>query len=405
MTLRGIWPLCGIVFGGIFGIVFGGALAGGALPALAQESASPAAVLRPIVSEIITANGVQSRSFPGLIVAKIEAGLGFQTAGRIAERPVFTGDRVMRGETLATLDQVTLEQDVTAARAALSAANASADLGAQSLQRAQELANRGVASNAQLEAAQANSDAAAAQVVAATADLARAEDAARFATLRAPMDGVVLSTSAEPGTVVSAGSIVLTLASETGREAVIDVPSDMVAILPPAARFRILQHGPRGTLDGDAAPISGVVRLIEPVADAGTRSTRLRVTLDAAGAVLRLGTLVSAELDLAATPVLTVPLGALVDGGLDGAQGQVWRVTPDRHAEAVIVALGTKTAGRVVITSGLMAGDEILTRGVHSVSEGMALGPRNSDDRLGSRAGAQPATTVAADETAQEGTE
>lgn len=346
-----------------------------AVPLSAQE-----AVLRPVVSEIITADGAQARNFPGLIVAKVEAALGFQTAGRIAERSVSTGDRVTKGEALASLDQVTLAQDVAAARAGLAAAKASADLGEQSLQRAQELAKRGVASTAQLEAAQANRDATAAQVLAAAAGLARAEDAAHFATLVAPMDGVVLSTTAEPGAVVSAGAVVLTLASEVGREAVIDVPSDLVALLPPAAKFRILRHQHTGGFAGGSVAgsetISGVVRVIEPVADASTRSTRLRVTLDAAGADLRLGTLVTAELDLAETPVLTVPLVALIDGGSDGTRGQVWRVSQDRHAVKVEVGLGAQTGGRVVIVSGLAAGDEILTRGVHSVAEGMALGPR-----------------------------
>jgi RND family efflux transporter MFP subunit len=344
------------------------------------------AVLRPVVSEIVAADAGQSRSFPGLIVAKVEASLGFQTAGRVAERPVSIGDRVTKGDTLARLDQVTLEQDVTAARAALSAAQASADLGEQSLERAQELAKRGVAATAQLETAQANRDASAAQVLAAEADLARAQDAARFATLRAPMDGVVLSTSAEPGAVVSAGSTVLTLASEAGREAVIDVPSDMVALLPPAAQFRIVRQKHTQALPSTTAGaaqdgvISGVVRLIEPVADSSTRARRLRVTLDETGADLRLGTLVTAELDLAATPVLTVPVGAIIEGV--GPHGHVWRVAQGRVAERVSVELGTQMSGRVVVTSGLDAGDEILTRGVHSVTEGMALGPRIGGGQL-----------------------
>ncbi|MGD9862247.1 MAG: efflux RND transporter periplasmic adaptor subunit [Pseudodonghicola sp.] len=342
------------------------ALALTALPARAQEAPQPRPP-RPVVTEIVASEATRLRNFPGVIKAAVETTLAFQTSGRIASRPAELGDMVKTGDLLATLDQITLAEDVTTARAALKAARAEAELASQSLARVEELNRRGVAAAAQLEAATASRDATAASVRAAEADLTRAEDAERYGTLRAPADGVVITVEAEPGTVVSPGTPVLTLATEAGREAVIDVPTEVLTILPAEARFSIL---PRGS-DGPAIP--GRLRLIEPVADASTRSHRLRISLEGDAAGLRLGSLVTASLDIPSTPVLTLSKSAV----LATAEGpRVWRVGPARRADLVAVTLGHEIGDRVIVTEGLQAGDEVLIRGIHSVEAGQTLGER-----------------------------
>lgn len=340
-----------------------------ALPLWAEEAAPPQSP-RPVVTEILSSEAARLRSFPGLIAARIETALAFQTTGRVASRPTDRGDRVTAGQVLATLDQITLDEDVAAARAAVAAARAQAELAEQSLARAERLAQRGVAATAQLEAATAQRDSTAASLQAAEADLLRAEDAARFGTLRAPAEGVVIAVNVEPGAVVSPGTPVLTLAAEGGLEAVIDVPADVLALLPPDAEFTLR---PRM---GEGQAVPGRLRLIEPVADSGARNHRLRVMLDGESPTLRIGSLVMATLDLPADPVLTLPRAALIEGG-----AAVWRVSgPDRRAERVAVTLGaTVGAGeeaRLIVTQGLNPGDEILVRGVHSVQDGQPLGER-----------------------------
>ncbi|SIS53578.1 efflux RND transporter periplasmic adaptor subunit [Phaeovulum vinaykumarii] len=340
-----------------------------ALPAPAATAAP-----RPVVSEILSPEGTRRRSFPGVIAAAVETPLGFQTAGRIATRPAGLGDRVASGAVLATLDQITLAQDVAAARAALSAAEARADLAEQTRTRVRELHRRGVSPEAQLEAAEAGADSATASLRAARADLARAEDAARFGTLRAPADGIITAVLAEPGTNVTPGTPVLQLATDAGREAVIDVPEDVLTLLAPDARFRII---PRAF---GMTALTGRLRLIEPEADSGTRSHRLRIALDPAGhAPPRLGTLVTARLERPDTPVLTLPAAAILPTP-DGPA--VWRVDPDRRATRTAVTLGAPIAGpgadRVVVSGGLAEGDEIVIRGIHSISEGQPLGPRQT---------------------------
>lgn len=339
------------------------------LLALAPAAARAEAPVRPVVSEIVTGLAIATRDFPGVIAAEVETTLGFQTAGRIETRPVNLGDAVTAGQVLATLDQVTLAEDVAAAGAGLRAARAEADFARQSLERAQELHRRGVAPMATLEAAAAKAAAARATVDRARADLTRARDAERFGTLSAPSAGVVSQILAEPGAVVTPGTPVLRLATAAGREAVIDVPDEMLAVLPQDAHFTIETRG-----DGPKT-LSGRLRLIEPVADASTRAHRLRISLADGGHAFRLGTLVTARLDLPEAPLLTLPMAAIRP---DTDPPQVWRIGPDRRAEAVPVRLGQHLDDRVVITSGLAPGDEVVIRGIRSITPGQPLGPRVS---------------------------
>ena len=144
----------------------------------------------------------------------------------------------------------------------------------------------------------------------------------------------------------------------------IDVPTEVMAILPQDARFSIM---PRHST-GPAIP--GRLRLIEPVADSSTRSHRLRITLEGEAAGLRLGSMVSASLDIPTTPVLTLSRKALL------ASGQVWRIGSGRRAEAVSVTLGAEIGDRVIVKDGLKSGDEVLIRGIHSIEAGQTLGER-----------------------------
>lgn len=341
------------------------------LPALAhaEDPAAPvAAAPRPVVSEIVTADPVRARTFPGVIAGKNTASLGFLTGGRIATVAVAVGDLVARGDTLATLDQVTLGQDLASARAALEAAEAEANLAAQQFARVETLVARGVATQAQLDGARASRDATRARAKTARASLARAEDAAGYSTLAAPRDGIVLAVKAEPGESVSAGAGVIELADPAGRDALIDVPESFAALLPADAVFTLSRHG----LEGD--PFQARLALIEPTTDTGLGTRRLRLSLDAPPEDFRIGSLVQASYATGSAPLTTVPLVAVVEAA-DGAR--LWRVDPGTRAVArVPVSLGAEIGDRVIVTTGVAVGDEIVTRGVHSLEDGQTVGDR-----------------------------
>ncbi|TDX29671.1 efflux RND transporter periplasmic adaptor subunit [Rhodovulum visakhapatnamense] len=342
------------------------------LPA-AAHSASPAcgdipATGRPVVSETVSSDPTRKRAFAGVVAATHSTDLAFQTIGRVARIEVDPGDRVAGGDVLATLDRVSLQEDVASARAALSAALAEAAFARQSFERVNTLAERGIAPRAQLEEAEATRDATQAQAEAAQADLARARDALGHGTLVAPNDGIVLSTEVEEGTVVAAGTPILTLADLKGREAVIDVPTEFLQVLPRDAQFEVVVHAEF------ANPRKARLRLVEPVIGDNIRTRRLRLTITEGDSDFRIGSLVSATLAQLDLPVMTLPATALTGSETDPA---VWRVLPpDRRVERVAVRIGRQLADRIEITEGLSVGDEIVIRGAACLRDGLAVGPR-----------------------------
>lgn len=332
-----------------------------AQPLRAETAAAPE-IARPVVSEVVTPGPIQARAFTGTIEAEVTADLAFQTLGRVATLNVAAGDRVKAGDVLATLDQVTLNEDLAAAQAALQGAQARAAFAQQSLDRMQQLVSRNVASSAQLESAQASRDTAVSGVTAAEADLAQARDAAGYSELHAPRDGIVTKTAVETGTVVAVGTPILTLADLTGREAVLDVPSEFLALLKIGDAFIVEGRG--------SPPVTGTLRIIEPSAGTGTRSRRLRLTLVDAPSSYRLGSLISARLAGTTAPVVTLPHSAIA-GSPEAPQ--VWRVGAGRKVSLVPVTLGQDLGPRVVV-NGLQAGDEIVVRGVHSLTADQTVG-------------------------------
>lgn len=337
-------------------------------PAFADATDPAANIARPVISEIVTAEPLPQRSYPGTIIGAETGALAFQAGGRLATLPVRPGDVVAVGEIIATLDEISLHQQVLAAQAAFDSARAEAQLAEARHARALGLLESDVMRRSDYERILAARDATAARVEVAAADLARAEDIERFAVLVAPRDAIILSTEMEPGATVTPGAPVVMIADPHRQEAIIDVPAALAGLLSPGAAFEVAR------VDGDAPPVTASLRLVEPRADTGLETRRLRLALAASPGTFRIGSLISATYVGTTQPLITLPLTALVTG--DDAQA-VWRVrAPDRRAERVPVTLGDQIGTRIVIESGLEPGDEIVTRGSNSLHEDELLGPR-----------------------------
>ncbi len=338
------------------------ALVFAASPAIAETQS------RPVVSEIVAADVASHRAFTGLIDPRTETALAFRTNGRVAQMLVETGDRVSQGDLLAELDQITLQQDLRAAEAAVASAQAVDDLASRQKDRAVELNDRGVYSEAQLEAVQANADAAAAQLESAEATLRQAQEAARYSQLLAPYDGIVLSMNVDAGTTISAGMPILTLSDFSGLDAIIDVPTAIYDLMPPNLSFSIQHHSK------DIAPVTATLRLVDPVTEGRLDTRRLHLSLIDPPTDYRIGALVTATPFEASVNFATLPLSALFT---QDDQFGVWVVDPsDRSVHFTPVDVGAEIDGRVVITGGAQTGDEIITRGVHALEEGQKVGDR-----------------------------
>lgn len=144
--------------------------------------------------------------------------VGAQISGRVARVLVDFNDQVKAGQTLAEIDPAQLMSRVEQSRAQVSAADSSVRLAkatlAQSkaaLARAKDMAEKGLISSKDLEAAQADAERAEAsvgssqsQATLSRASLKDAETSLSWSTIKAPIDGVVLARLVEPGQTVAA---------------------------------------------------------------------------------------------------------------------------------------------------------------------------------------------------------
>lgn len=323
---------------------------------------------RPVVSVIVNPAAGLPVTYVGTVAARVAADLGFPLSGTVAERPVSAGDSVAKGEVLARLDPEDLDAALRAAEAGVTVAEAQLRSATDARDRAEVLSRRGVGSTTRLEDAARALVAAEARLEQARADAARARDLRNLATLRAPQDGVVTAVMAEPGAAVTAGQPVLRLAATGEREIVIDLTEQDVAAHPAGTRFTArLVANPEVV-----AP--ALLDRIDPVAYAATRTRAAHLTLESAPPAFRLGALVRVTPDAHGDAGVALPLSAVLDAA---AAPAVWVVArPEGRVERRAVTLGPEVGGFIVVASGLAAGDEVVTKGIHSLEDGQMVGPR-----------------------------
>ncbi|WP_347137632.1 efflux RND transporter periplasmic adaptor subunit [Paracoccus sp. SSK6] len=334
-----------------------------------SSHAEDAVPVRPVVSEIVEDRGEDARWIPGTVASRTQVTMAFQTLGRMVSRNVDLGDRVAQGDVLANLAAEDLAATTRAAEAALAAAEVQRDTARLTLERTEALAARNVATAAQLEQAQRAAAAADAGAEQARSALVQARDTLGFARMTAPFPGVVSAVYETPGSVLEAGTPVLQLSAEDQREAVIDLPESALAGLPDDAVFTVWQR------TDPSRQVRAVLNRIDPIADAATRTRRLYLTLPP-DSPFRLGALIRARLGTASDPALMLSAAAIFQR--DGAP-HVWRVLRDgdgARVEAVRITPAAELHGSVLIGEGLRPGDEVVVRGIHSLTDGQPVGPR-----------------------------
>ncbi|BBP53705.1 secretion protein HlyD [Pseudomonas sp. St386] len=303
-----------------------------------------------------------SRSFTGVVAARVQSDLGFRVAGKVLERLVDSGQVVKRGQPLMRLDPIDLGLQARAQQEAVAAARARAKQTADDEARYRDLVAAGAISASGYDQIKAAADTAKAQLSAAQAQADVARNASGYAVLLADADGVVMDTLAEPGQVVSPGQTVVRLARAGQREAVVQLPET----LRPAAGATA-----QATLYGvTTGAVTAKLRLLSDSADRVTRTFEARYVLEGALANAPLGSTVTLRIaeDRAQRQALQVPIAAVFDSGngtgvwvIDGEPAKVtWRPVQ-------ILSLSDDAAR---VAGKLNVGERIVGLGTHLLREG-----------------------------------
>ena len=334
-----------------------GAPAAPPAPAAARPSLTVTTITpqRAMLATTLAANGN--------IAAWQEASVGAETGGqRLTEVRVNVGDRVRRGQVLATFATETLGAEAAQARAAVAEAEAAAADAAANADRARRLQGTGA-----LSAAQINQYLTAEKTAHARLDAVRATARAQQvrlgqAQVLAPDEGIISARSATVGAVVGAGTELFRLIRQGRLEWRAEVTS---------AELGRLTTGTTAIVTAaSGARLEGRVRMIGPTVDPQTRAALVYVDVKPLpgkhGQALA-GMFARGEFNLGASPALTVPQPAVV---VREGFSYVMRVNPDERVSQVKVQTGRVVGDRVEITSGLPQDARIVASGGSFLQDG-----------------------------------
>jgi multidrug efflux system membrane fusion protein len=307
--------------------------------------------------------------YAGEVRARTESRLSFRVAGKMVSREVNAGDTVTAGQVLARLDPQDLRFGQQAARSAVEAAQVNADQAAADFKRFRELRDQGFISAAELDRRESTLKAAQAQLAQARAQAGVQNNQARYSALVADVGGVVTAVEAEPGAVLAAGTPVLRLAHDGPRDVVFSVPEQQ------AGGLRALE-GQAGALRVQLwgvgeAPVAATVREVAAAADPVTRTFVVKADIGS-DARIRLGQTATVMLPLPARPgVLALPLAAVFE---HQGKSSVWLLdTATMTVRAQPVEVAGAEGNRVLIASGLSAGQTVVSAGVHTLTPGQKV--------------------------------
>ena len=312
-------------------------------------SASPVRAARVETMDIL--NMVRGA---GVLAPRDEVRLAFKTGGVVDTVSVETGDRVRKGQRLASLKHAEVG-------AAVEQASASLEKARRDLDRARELRADEVATEEQVEDLTT-----AYQLARANLDTARFN--ARFAHIDSPADGVVLQRLVEESELVQGGQPVLVIGA-TGEGWIVRVAlADRDAVR--------VNAGDTARLAFDAFPgrsFQGRVSRIAGSADPQTGTFEIEIDVAPDGARFARGLVAKVELSLSdaggAVPGTVVPVTALVEA--DGPAATVYVVDAGAGvARRRPVEVGPIIGERVVVLSGLEPGEQVVTDGAAWLRDG-----------------------------------
>lgn len=287
----------------------------------------------------------------GIIEPVRSVGVNSQLGGSLNNVLVQEGDAVRRGAVLARLDDRELAAQLAAAEAAFQVAEAA-------YARAEQLRERRVITLPEYERDRTAHAAALAQ-------LDQIRTRIGYATIRAPVDGIVTEKNVETGDVIGNQARLFTIA---------DISEIVTRVGVSELDVVELAQGEQVSITLDAFPnrvLRGRIRRIFPSGDPTTRLVPVEVVFDVESArIARPGFLARVTFDLATShDVLLVPVSAVLGG--QGAQAVF--VIENSTAIRRGVTTGLVSQGRIEVVAGLREGEEVVVMGNNTLRDGMTV--------------------------------
>ncbi len=293
-----------------------------------------------VVGRAETTSIVDSIEAVGTALANEQADLNSTVTERISRINFSDGQYVPRGAVIAELVRSEQSANLNESQARLREAQSQ-------MNRLRQLQKQGFATRARIDEQQAAIDVARAQSAQATSQIGDR-------VIRAPFSGWLSLRRISPGTVVNAGTTIVTIVDHSTIKLDFTVPETYL----PALKAGLQIAATAAAFPGET--FRGTIATIDPLLDPVTRSVTARAILPNPDLRLRPGMLMTVDIKSPARQALTVPELAVIG---EGSGAYVWRVDAESEAVRVPVKAGSRRDGRVEIVSGLNPGDRIVAEG------------------------------------------
>jgi len=351
--------------------------------AIASTTGQPA---EPDVSIVVVEPQPRAvvRELPGRIAPIRVSEVRPRVSGIVVERLFRQGSEVKADDPLYRIDPRPFEVEVQANEAALAKAHAVYERAVQQALRMSFLAKERAAPEIENEKAIAAEREAAADVEARKADLARAKLSVDYATIRAPIDGIVGAAQLGEGAlVVQHDTTALATIQQVDpvyadfTEPVSELmrlrrafeAGDLERISPEAVKVRLVLD------DGTLYPIPGKLLFSEAKVDANTGQVTLRGEFANPRRELLPGMYVRVRIDQGIdSDAITVPQQAVQRNS--GGGSEVFIVKNDDRVAPQPIRTGSMQDGQWLVTNGLKAGDRVVVEGFQKFVAGDKVKPR-----------------------------
>lgn len=332
------------------------------------------------VETVRTAEADVNTSYPATIRGIQDIEIRPKIAGHITKVLVDEGDFVRAGQPMFLIDRVQYEAAVKSAEANIKVMQSNISTQELTVENKRKLYEKQIISKYDYDIAQNQLQAFKAQLAQSRAALTDAKNNLSYCTITSPSNGVVgtipfrvgslvSSASAEPLTTVSNISKVYVYFSMTEKQ-LLDLTRESGGIKKaieamPAINL-VLADGSQYSQQGHITAVSGVI-------DQNTGAVQMRATFDNAGLILRSGGTGSILIPTHSDNAILIPQKATYD-----IQNKkfVYIVNQNNTVDSREIQVMTQNDGKsYIVTSGLKAGERIVTEGVNQLKKGMKINP------------------------------
>ena len=312
-----------------------------------EAQTAPAAEQIPLVSVVTAAREKvpQTALYSSTVQAKVVNNIAPQGTGRIQKLNVEVGDFVGKGQVLAEMDRVQLDQ------AELKLRNDRTEL-----ERVRALLAQGGISQADFDQLE----------LAYNVSASTCKNLEENTILRSPVSGVITARNYDRGDMFSMGLPIYTVQQITPVKILVGISE---------TDYTRVKKGDTVTLTADALPgksFSGTVNRLYPTMDAATHTFNVEVMVPNTKRELRPGMYVRVMVNFGDSYSITLPDTAVLK--MQGAGTRSVFVIDDEGKAAVkVVTLGRHFDGKYEILSGLEEGEQVVVKGNSTLKAGQTV--------------------------------